>query len=178
MNLEVWSSQSIHIPDHQWLEIWYQFHSHNEQQHLSANRYETLQGQPIRSQPWHPFLLADRTWVLTYQSLLCILYEGEKRCANVRDHGLEIMEKVECEHICTYHMQKISKEAVRAYHMHIFRNLPGVKSAGWLKRIAHCPFFHSWKLSNFPWVVSIAKSGTIFPRRMPPSVLPSGYKDM
>lgn len=42
----------------------------------------------------------------------------------------------------------------------------GVKSAGWENRIAHLPFFHSWKDSKGPWVVSAPKSGTIFPRRI------------
>ena len=42
----------------------------------------------------------------------------------------------------------------------------GVKSAGWENRIAHLPFFHSWKDSKGPWVVSAPKSGTMFPRRI------------
>mmetsp|Transcript_17732 Transcript_17732/g.37052 ORF Transcript_17732/g.37052 Transcript_17732/m.37052 type:complete len:247 (-) Transcript_17732:199-939(-) len=54
----------------------------------------------------------------------------------------------------------------------------GVKSAGWEKRIAHLPFFHSWKLSMGPWVVSAEKSGTMFPSRKLPSMEPSGYKLM
>lgn len=39
-------------------------------------------------------------------------------------------------------------------------------------------FFHSWKLSMSPWVVSAEKSGTMFPSRKLPSVEPSGYKLM
>lgn len=53
-----------------------------------------------------------------------------------------------------------------------------VKSAGWLNSIAHFPFFHSWKLGIGPCVVSAAKSGTILPKRILPSVLPSGYSDI
>src|SRR6056300_555933 len=52
----------------------------------------------------------------------------------------------------------------------------GVKSAGWLNRMAHFPFFHSWNESKLPCVVSIAKSGTMLPKRIPPSVESSGYR--
>merc|ERR1719161_573770 len=54
----------------------------------------------------------------------------------------------------------------------------GVKSAGWEKRMAHLPFFHSWNESQFPWVVSHLKSGTMLPRRRRLSVDFSGYKLM
>lgn len=40
----------------------------------------------------------------------------------------------------------------------------GVKSAGWLKRTAHAPFFHSWNEMG-PWVLSAVKSGAVSPRR-------------
>ena len=45
-------------------------------------------------------------------------------------------------------------------------------------KIAHLSFFHSWKDSIGPCVVSAEKSGTMLPRRKVPSVAPSGYKLM
>ena len=53
----------------------------------------------------------------------------------------------------------------------------GVKSAGWLNRIAHLPAFHLWN-SIGPIVVSALKSGTMQPRRSCASVLFSGYRLM